>query len=197
MSSIFISLIRSALGTALNGQPKDDYVKWVNYPFHFEFGLGPVVSDLSDEQIQGLFEPLGYEVGVEYGETDYASGRRFFDNTTEAEIVLKLNEELVNKGYFEKYKTDYVLLDAEIMPWNLKAKELISGQYAHVAENAILDRLKLKEKLDAVAGDNEDLDRWLEEVTGKLDNAKTFKEVFQKYCWDTDGTKKGIRGIWQ
>ncbi|WP_203248843.1 methyltransferase domain-containing protein [Sporosarcina beigongshangi] len=72
VSSIFISLIRSALGTALNGQPKDDYIKWVNHPFHFEFGLGPVVSDLSDEQIRGLFEPLGYEVGIEYGETDYA-----------------------------------------------------------------------------------------------------------------------------
>lgn len=124
-------------------------------------------------------------LGVIYSRT----GRRFFDKITEAEIVLKLNEELVTKGYFEKYETDYVLLDAEIMPWNLKAKELISGQYAHVAENAILDRSKLKEKLEAVIGDNEDLDRWLEEVTGKVDNAKTFKEVFQKYCWDTDGVK--------
>lgn len=72
VSSIFITLIRSALGTALNGQPKGDYIKWVNQPFDFEFGFGPVVSDLSDEQIRGLFEPLGYVVGIEYGETDYA-----------------------------------------------------------------------------------------------------------------------------
>ncbi len=71
VSSIFTSLIRSAFGTALNGQPKDDYVQWVSQSFLFEFGFGPVVSDLSDEQIRALFKPLGYEVGIEYGETDY------------------------------------------------------------------------------------------------------------------------------
>lgn len=138
------------------------------------------------KDVESAKKAVGSEtLGVIYTRT----GRRFFDKITEAEIVLNLNEELVNKGYFEKYQTDYVLLDAEIMPWNLKAKELISGQYAHVAENAILDRAKLKEKLEAVAGDNEDLDRWLEEVIGKVNNAKTFKDVFQKYCWDTDGAK--------
>ncbi|WP_203248844.1 polynucleotide kinase-phosphatase [Sporosarcina beigongshangi] len=124
-------------------------------------------------------------LGVIYSRT----GRRFFDKITEAEIVLKLNEELVSKGYFEKYETDYVLLDAEIMPWNLKAKELISEQYAHVAENAILDRSKLKEKLEVVATGDKNLARWLVEMTDKIDNSKVFKEVFQKYCWDTDGVK--------
>ena len=131
-------------------------------------------------------QAVGSEMlGVIYTRT----GRRFFDQSTETEIVLKLNEELVNKGYFEKYETDYVLLDAEIMPWNLKAKELISSQYAHVAENAILDLSKLKEKLEAVAGDNADLNKWLDEVGNKFENAKTFKEIFQKYCWDAEGTK--------
>ena len=72
VSSIFTSLIRSAFGTALNGQPKEEYAKWVDEPFAFEFSLGPVVSELSDEQISGLFNPLGYEVGIEYGETDYS-----------------------------------------------------------------------------------------------------------------------------
>ena len=72
VSSIFTSLIRSAFGTALNGQPKENYVQWVNQPFLFDFGIGPVVTDLSDEKIRRLFEPLGYEVGIEYGETNYA-----------------------------------------------------------------------------------------------------------------------------
>ncbi len=138
------------------------------------------------KDVESAKQAVGSEtLGIIYTRT----GRRFFDKSTENEIVLKLNEELTNKGYFEKYKTDYVLLDAEIMPWNLKAKELISGQYAHVAENAILDRSKLKEKLEPVAGDNEDLNKWLEEVGKGLMNAKVFKEVFQKYCWDAEGTK--------
>src|SRR5690606_5945699 len=31
VSSIFLSLIRSALGTALNGQPKEEYAEWVSH----------------------------------------------------------------------------------------------------------------------------------------------------------------------
>ncbi len=113
-------------------------------------------------------------------------GRRFFDVSTEEKVVRNINQDLHDDGYFEKYDTEYVLLDAEIMPWNLKAKELISNQYAHVSENAMLDRAKLKEKIEAAVGRNEDLKGWLEEYQQKLENAITFKEVFQKYCWDIE-----------
>jgi len=119
-------------------------------------------------------------LGVIYTRT----GRRFFEPNTEKNLLLKINQDLNEHGYFKKYETDYVLLDAEIMPWNLKAKELISSQYAHVSENAILDRTKLKNKIESAVGDNEDLQAWLNEYNQKLQNAHTFKEVFQKYCWE-------------
>lgn len=121
-------------------------------------------------------------LGVIYTRT----GRRFFDVATEEELVLKINQDLHESGYFEKYDTDYVLLDAEIMPWNLKAKELISSQYAHVSENAILDRTMLKEKIAEAARENMELTGWLKEYEQKLENAYTFKEVFQKYCWEIE-----------
>ncbi|MCH1627950.1 polynucleotide kinase-phosphatase [Fredinandcohnia quinoae] len=124
---------------------------------------------------------VGFEIlGTIYTRT----GRRFFDRETEEEIVGKINIELHNSGYFEKYRTDYVLLDAEIMPWNLKAKELIGSQYAHVSENAILDRVKLMEKLTETSTGNETIKNWLFEYEQKVDNAYIFREVFQKYCWD-------------
>lgn len=72
VSSIFMSLIRSALGTALNGKPKEEYTKWVDHRFPFVFSFGPVATVLSEQEIRNLFEPLGYDVGVEYGETDYS-----------------------------------------------------------------------------------------------------------------------------
>ncbi|MCK1992094.1 polynucleotide kinase-phosphatase [Peribacillus muralis] len=114
------------------------------------------------------------------------TGRRFFDVKTEEQLVLRINQDLRESGYFEKYETDYVLLDAEIMPWNLKAKELISSQYAHVAENAILDRTMLKEKIEKAVPEHADLKGWLEEYELKLENARTFQQVFQKYCWDIE-----------
>ncbi|WP_407270561.1 3' terminal RNA ribose 2'-O-methyltransferase Hen1 [Radiobacillus sp. PE A8.2] len=71
VSSIFTSLIRSALATALNGNTKEEYQAWVKHCFPFTFGFGPVSTDLSDEQITNLFEPLGYEIDIEKRELDY------------------------------------------------------------------------------------------------------------------------------
>lgn len=117
------------------------------------------------------------------------TGKRFFDRDTEMRLLSELNQELTRINYFDEYQTDYVLLDAEIMPWNLKAKELISSQYAHVAENAVLDRTLLKEKLQAALPTNGDLQAWLDEYDSKLENANDFLEVFQKYCWDIEGDR--------
>ncbi|MBT2645000.1 3' terminal RNA ribose 2'-O-methyltransferase Hen1 [Bacillus sp. ISL-41] len=71
VSSIFISLIRNALGTALNGQPKEDYIQWVKHPFDFELSFGPVASGLSDQQIVDLFEPLGFDVSINRPQIEY------------------------------------------------------------------------------------------------------------------------------
>ncbi|MGE6488602.1 3' terminal RNA ribose 2'-O-methyltransferase Hen1 [Paenisporosarcina sp. NPDC076898] len=72
VSSIFCSFIRSALGTALNGQPKEEHLMWVNHPFSFNFEFGPVVSSLSDEKLMNLFEPIGYEVTINRPEIEYS-----------------------------------------------------------------------------------------------------------------------------
>ncbi|WP_331244200.1 polynucleotide kinase [Planococcus antarcticus] len=125
--------------------------------------------------------------GIESLGTIYTrTGKRFFDSETEEQLLVQLNKDLFGMNYFEQYATDYVLLDAEIMPWNIKAKELISSQYAHVAENAMVDRSLLKAKLSAALGTNESLQLWLDEYKQKLENAHEFNEVFQKYCWDVD-----------
>lgn len=71
-SSIFLSLIRSALGTALNGQPKEEQMEWVEHPFAFTLELGPVNSALSDRQLRELFEPLGYGVEITQPELHYS-----------------------------------------------------------------------------------------------------------------------------
>ncbi|TWT09312.1 3' terminal RNA ribose 2'-O-methyltransferase Hen1 [Planomicrobium sp. CPCC 101079] len=72
VSSIFTSLIRSALGTALNGQPKEEYAQWVGHRFPFRFTFGPVASSLSDQQLRALFEPIGYEVEITRPKIDYS-----------------------------------------------------------------------------------------------------------------------------
>ncbi|PGY05668.1 polynucleotide kinase-phosphatase [Bacillus sp. AFS031507] len=113
------------------------------------------------------------------------TGRAFFKKELEEQILQELNIDL--SGYFEKYNTDFVLMDAEILPWNLKAKELIMNQYAHVGEMALLDRSKLQEQLKKALDNGKDVSSWLEETSEKIRNAQVFNEVYQKYCWETEG----------
>ncbi|WP_066066641.1 methyltransferase domain-containing protein [Neobacillus soli] len=68
-SSIFVSSIRKALGTALNGKPKEEYASWVDHPFEMELAFGPIASDLRDQELEALFSPMGYHVEIERGDS--------------------------------------------------------------------------------------------------------------------------------
>jgi polynucleotide kinase-phosphatase len=129
-------------------------------------------------------EYIGREtLGTIYSRT----GRAFFQKELQEQVVSRLNEDLVKNGYFERYNTDFVLLDAEILPWNLKAKDLVLNQYAHVGEMAMLDRTLLKDSLQQAIDSGKDVVNWVQEVDVGIENAKVFNEVYQKYCWETDG----------
>ncbi|KAA0549557.1 polynucleotide kinase-phosphatase [Bacillus sp. BGMRC 2118] len=159
--------------------------------YYRSMGVQRMVAEKKHMGSRGiLFLFKDKEAGLQYvgretlGVIYTRNGRRFFNDDTEQLILSRINKALTMNGYFTKYKTDYLLLDAEIMPWNLKAKELISSQYAHVAEQAILDRSLLKAKIEGAVSQHEELEAWLKEYDKKLTNAEVFKEVFQKYCWE-------------
>ncbi|KWX80129.1 polynucleotide kinase-phosphatase [Paenibacillus jilunlii] len=120
------------------------------------------------------------------------TGRAFFGKDTETEVLSRLSSDLHQAGYWARYDTDLLLLDAEIIPWNLKARELIATQYAHVAEAAAMDREQLLGKLREAENAGRDVSGWVQEMEGKLKNARVFREAFQQYCWDTSGLD-GVR----
>ncbi|MDF2606644.1 MAG: polynucleotide kinasephosphatase [Bacillales bacterium] len=108
-----------------------------------------------------------------------SNGSRFFEENVERILVSRIVGDLVENNYFKMYETDFVLIDVEIMPWNLKAKEQIS-LYSNISDNAMLDRTKLIEKM--VSSKNPQLHELLDEYSLKLENVKKFKGVFQTYC---------------
>ncbi len=120
------------------------------------------------------------------------TGRAFFQPQLEREVLEQLRSDLEQAGYFDRYHTDMVLLDAEIVPWNLKARELIASQYAHVAEAALHDRQTILDTLQVAGAQGRPVEEWINEWTELLNHAHVFAEAFQAYCWDTDGME-GIR----
>ena len=68
-------------------------------------------------------------VGVVYTR----SGRRFFEDAEmESEVLHTATQAITASGLWDELQSDWVVLDAEILPWSLKAGSLIRGQYAAV-----------------------------------------------------------------
>jgi protein phosphatase len=67
--------------------------------------------------------------GVIYTRT----GRSFFpDSATEAALLDRLATALESSGLWDDLATDWLGLDCELMPWSVKARELLQSQYAAV-----------------------------------------------------------------
>ena len=62
------------------------------------------------------------------------TGRPFFDDrNTAAEILDRLRAAAASAGWWDRFGTDWFVLDAEILPWSAKAESLLRSQYAPVA----------------------------------------------------------------
>ncbi|WP_084473972.1 polynucleotide kinase-phosphatase [Deinococcus pimensis] len=71
--------------------------------------------------------------GVVYTRT----GRRLFNDTDmEAQVLTRLRAAFETSGLWDELGSDWAVLDAEPLPWSLKAEELIRRQYAAVGAAA-------------------------------------------------------------
>jgi polynucleotide kinase-phosphatase len=79
--------------------------------------------------------------GVEDGKAGVAytrTGRPFFsDEALERAIVARVGKATDAIGLWDRLETDWLCLDAELMPWSAKAQALIDSQYRPVGEAGI------------------------------------------------------------
>lgn len=106
VSTIFLSLIRSALGTALNGKPKEEYSDYAKMAFPFSFEIGPISSKLTDEEINNLWQPLGYDVSI----TAISSAKRarFLTLTNTVTLQTALQQLFILIPVMDDYKHYYI-----------------------------------------------------------------------------------------
>ncbi|MHC5260705.1 polynucleotide kinase-phosphatase [Streptomyces sp. UC4497] len=121
------------------------------------------------------------------------TGRPFFDDTETAEAVIgRVRDAVTAAGLWEELETDWVLFDAELMPWSLKASGLLRAQYAAVgaASGAVFP--SALGVLEAAAGRGVDVGDLLERQRGRAADAAAFTDAYRRYCWSTDGLD-GVR----
>ncbi|OIJ94361.1 polynucleotide kinase-phosphatase [Streptomyces sp. MUSC 14] len=116
------------------------------------------------------------------------TGRPFFDDeqVTE-EILARLRSAVTDAGLWDELATDWLLLDAELMPWSLKATGLLRGQYAAVgaASGAVFPGAL--GALEAAAARGVDVGGLLERQRERAADAAAFTAAYRRYCWTTDG----------
>lgn len=120
--------------------------------------------------------------GIVYTRT----GRPFFtDAALELALLERLSAAVGSSGLWDELNTDWLLLDCELMPWSLKAQELITQQYAPVGAAA---RADLAAELDVLQGRSDAvLTAIADKRRGQLEDIEAFSEVYRRYTWDVGG----------
>lgn len=113
------------------------------------------------------------------------TGRPFFkDAAWEAQLVARVAQAVSRAGLWDELASDWLLLDAELMPWSLKAEELITRQYAGVGSAATADLAALHEALAQTQGDGAELQALRAQVADKRERVARYVAAYRRYCWD-------------
>ncbi|MFF1546511.1 polynucleotide kinase-phosphatase [Streptomyces sp. NPDC058291] len=121
------------------------------------------------------------------------TGRPFFDDETVSEEILgRVRTAVDESGLWSELDTDWLLLDAELMPWSLKASGLLRSQYAAVgaASGAVFPGAL--SALEGAAARGVDVAGLLARQRERASDAAAFTEAYRRYCWTTDGLD-GVR----
>ncbi|WP_299398394.1 polynucleotide kinase-phosphatase [Pelagibius sp.] len=137
----------------------------------------------SPEAAQARFGTEGNETGVIYSRT----GRDFFFDRDKTEAVLaRLRTAASSAGLWAKLKTDWLLLDAEIMPWSAKAQSLLRQQYAPVGAAARLSLAAQETVFRTAVSRGVDLDGFERTVSQRAERAADYAAAYRRYCWPVE-----------
>jgi len=126
------------------------------------------------------FGVVGEGLGIVYTRT----GRPFFnDAAVEASFLSRVRAALDAAGTWEEFKTDWVCLDCELMPWSAKAQELLRRQYAAVGSAARASLSLAEPALAQAAGRGVDVGTLLDSTRDHEAMAGQFVEAYRRYCW--------------
>lgn len=120
------------------------------------------------------------------------TGRLFFAPDQTEELLSRVRAAVDSAGLWDELSTDWLLLDAELMPWSAKAGSLITSQYAAVGAAASTALPSAVDVLAAAAERGVDVDALHAKTSARAANADAYREAYRRYCWPTDGLA-GVR----
>jgi protein phosphatase len=118
--------------------------------------------------------------GIVYTRT----GRPFFnDPALERGVLDRVRDALDRTEFWSRFESDWVCLDAEIMPWSLKAQALLDQQYAPVGAAARIGLGATTAAIGAAHARGLPLEPLLDRFRAKESAAADYREAYRPYCW--------------
>ena len=129
------------------------------------------------------FGAIDQSIGVCYTRT----GRPFFDDVSmEYDLLNSVKQSVDNAGLWDALNTDWLCLDCELMPWSVKAQELLRQQYAPVGRSACVAFDDAVALLDSAGNRGVEVDQMLENYQSRSDTISGYVSAYQRYCWKVE-----------
>ncbi|MDB6068386.1 MAG: polynucleotide 3-phosphatase [Pedosphaera sp.] len=139
-----------------------------------------VIVCRNEDAARKRFGVSGEGFGIVYTRT----GRRFFDDQhLELAMLNRLRAAMDKSGFWEEFSTDWVCLDAELMPWSAKAQALLRDQYAAVgaaSQGALGDSVG---RLQQAVNNGVEIQSLLTRYQEKQAMAQKYVDAYRGYCW--------------
>jgi protein phosphatase len=119
------------------------------------------------------------------------TGRSFFDDADLGAALLdRVRAAVAAAGLWERLSTDWLCLDAELMPWSAKAQALLSSQYAAVGAAARAGLSASVATLRSAAARGAAVGDLLERTEQRAARAQLFVEAWGRYCWPVSSVEE-------
>lgn len=119
-------------------------------------------------------------IGVCYTRT----GRRFFnDLSLEKAFLEQIKKTLDRADFWKEFNTTWVCLDCELMPWSMKAQELLREQYAAVGSAAQVSLKEAAAILENTLNRYPDAKETLSHIEQRKKCIAQYVDSYRHYCW--------------
>lgn len=126
--------------------------------------------------------------GDESGAIWTRTGRSFFSDTATTEgLLARLRDAVDTTRLWDELGSDWLLFDAEIMPWSAKANSLIENQYAPVATSSAAGFAAAIDALTRAGARTNEIAALRERFAERARRAGLYGKAWAPYVWPVSG----------
>jgi len=133
-----------------------------------------------EEAVRERFGLLNDGIGTVYTRT----GRPFFkEDAHQRGLIERVHATLTKSGFWEAFETNWVCLDAELMPWSIKAQALLEQQYAPVGAAAAASLSAAAQAMAKAAARGVDMGALEAQTRERAAMVDGYRRAYRQYCW--------------